>query len=75
MEKPISIIMSETKSALITACNNSKLHIGILELILKDLYEEVHKASLEQLKQDQIVYQQLLISEKENKEEIRESNE
>lgn len=41
MEKPVSMIIEETKQLLADAINNCKLHPSIIEMIVKDVYLEV----------------------------------
>ena len=39
MNKPISMIINETRISLANVCNESKLPPCVLEYIIKDLYE------------------------------------
>ena len=41
MEKPISMIIDETKQMLISTINECQLHPSILEMIVKDIYTEI----------------------------------
>ena len=41
MEKPISMIIEETKKALTDTINMCRLHPAIIEMIVKDIYLEV----------------------------------
>lgn len=70
MEKPISIIINDTKTELRKVCAESKLPSCILECLVKDLYNEIHALSVQQLNKDQIIYQQSLVNK--NKEETGE---
>ena len=45
MEKPVSILVKETKENLIKACNESGLHISVLQLIVKELLSEIDDLS------------------------------
>lgn len=56
MNKPISMVINETKTNLLQICNQSSLHPSILELIIKDVYDEIKYVSSMQLKQDTEVY-------------------
>ena len=38
MDKPLSVKIEETKSALVNTINNSQLHPYILDSIVKDIY-------------------------------------
>lgn len=63
MEKPISMIINETKMNLAKVCNDSQLPVYILEPMLKDLFEEARMLNEKQLQQDKMLYQQNLIEE------------
>ena len=52
MDKPLSLKIEETKSALVNAINNSQLHPYILDSIVKDLYNEIHILYMNQSKQE-----------------------
>jgi hypothetical protein len=41
MEKPVSMIIEETKQSLADIINNCKLHPAIIEMIMKDAYFEI----------------------------------
>lgn len=45
MEKPASLLIQETRSNIINILNESKLHSSILELIIKDIMNDVTNAS------------------------------
>lgn len=45
MEKPASLLIQETRSNIINILNESKLHPTILELIMKDIMNDVTNAS------------------------------
>ena len=52
MDKPLSLKIEETKSALVNAINNSQLHPYILDSIIKDIYNEIHILCMNQSKQE-----------------------
>lgn len=56
MNKPISMVINETRISLLNICKESNLPACILEPILKDLHEEVKRVSAIQLKQDEESY-------------------
>lgn len=56
MNKPISMVINETRISLADICNESGLPVCILEPIVKDLYEEIKYVSSMQLKQDTEAY-------------------
>ena len=45
MEKPASLLIQETRNNIINILNESKLHSSILELIMKDIMNDVTNAS------------------------------
>lgn len=45
MEKPASLLIQETRNKIINILNESKLHPSILELIMKDIMNDVISAS------------------------------
>ena len=63
MEKPISIMIDETKTNLISTINNSGLPFWLLEPIVKNVYQEIKTLSDNQLRADQQAYKEFLIEE------------
>lgn len=57
---PISIVISDLKNRLVETINDSKLPLSILELVVKDLYNEINNAYKIQLANDKKQYNQLL---------------
>nr|DAV62669.1 MAG TPA: hypothetical protein [Caudoviricetes sp.] len=45
MEKPASLLIEETRHDIINILNESKLHSSILELIMRDIMNDVTNAS------------------------------
>ena len=60
MNKPLTLLMHETKNNLIQTINNSTLPPCILELIVKDILNEIHVLSQKQLQDDELLYMNLL---------------
>lgn len=56
MNKPISMVINETRISLLNVLNTSNLPPCILEMIIKDLYSEAKQLSTLQLKQDTETY-------------------
>ena len=56
MNKPISLLIEETKQGLLHICNESNLHPSILELIVKDLYNEVVRAKNIQAEKEKEIF-------------------
>lgn len=65
MNKPVTIIIKETKIELANICNQSGLPSYMLEPILKELYLEAKELAKQQLKQDEEMYKAYLNKEKE----------
>lgn len=57
MNKPISMAINETKTNLLQICNQSSLHPSILELIIKDLYNEISLVSGQVLNKEKNEYE------------------
>lgn len=57
MNKPISMVINETKTNLLQICNQSSLHPSILELIIKDLYNEISLVSGQVLNKEKNEYE------------------
>jgi hypothetical protein len=68
VNKPISLILEDSKQTIIDAINSVNLQPYFLELILKDIYNEVYQQKLIQCNQERIAYEKLLI-EKEQEEQ------
>jgi hypothetical protein len=66
MEKPITMIMEDTKDAIISTINNSKLPAFILENIIKDIYMEINQMAIQQAKLDKEKYEEAMSKEKKN---------
>ena len=64
MNKPISIVINETRISLAEILNKSGLPACILEPIVRDLHEEIKQVSAMQLKQDTDIYNKAQEEEK-----------
>ena len=56
MNKPITMIIKETKKNLINVCNESGLSPAILDLIVQGLYSEVHSLADKQSIEEEMAY-------------------
>lgn len=65
MDKPISMLIKETKDSLINICNTSQLPPSILELILGNVHAEIFLLSKKCLEQDELIYMSSLEENKE----------
>jgi hypothetical protein len=68
MEKPIDLLIVETKSNIAKVANESRLPLSILELIFKDLYTQVTKNLNEKVNEDIQAYNKALEEEAKKKE-------
>lgn len=64
IKKPITIAKEDFSKNLIDLINNSHLPLFVIEYLLKDLIEEVRKASVKQLETDTLEYNNLLNNNK-----------
>lgn len=69
MEKSISIIINETNDKLKQVCNSSGLPPCILEILVKNLLNDIHKVAQKQYEQDLLAYSAQLqeLNNEENK--------
>ena len=58
MDKPITVPIEQFKQELIRLVNESGIPIFLLDYILKDLSNEIHILSKDQLKKDETAYQE-----------------
>lgn len=74
MNKPTTILIQETKSKFAQICNDSSLPLCVLDLIIQNIYHEVHSLSQKQLQDDELEYINSLSSEKNesDKSEVKE---
>lgn len=75
MNKPLSVLVAETKTELVGAINNAltKSHPEIVEPILKELYAEVVKLKNDTAKDEKDNYDKSLAEEKEREEKVVET--
>lgn len=56
MNKPLAMMINETKVKLADVCNNSELPISILDLVVQGIYSEVHSLAEKQALEEQKRY-------------------
>lgn len=56
MNKPLSIIIKDTKSNLARVCNESGLPPVILDLIMQGIYSEIHTLAEKQAREEELAY-------------------
>lgn len=58
MNKPLTMIVKETKFNLAKVCNESNLPPVILDLIVQGLYSEIHALSEKQALEEEKIYKE-----------------
>lgn len=56
MNKPLTMVIKETKTKLANACNESGLSPIILNLIVQGLYSEIHSLAERQSSEEEAAY-------------------
>lgn len=69
MERPASLLIQETRNNIINILNESKLHPSILELIMKDIMNDVINASTRIKNKELEEYNNKVIEEAKNNSE------
>lgn len=75
MNKPITLVIEETKTKLADIINTSGLPPFVIEPILSTFLQEAHAASKRQYEIDKIQYEQALTKEQENSDKDIEKDE
>ena len=73
MEKPASLLIEETRHDIINILNESKLHSSILELIMKDIMNDVTNASARVKNKELEEYNDKVLEEAKNNSEDEQS--
>lgn len=60
MNKPITMVIKETQSELARVCNKSGLSPIHLDLIVRNLYSEVHSLAERQAMEEEMAYVKML---------------
>ena len=69
MNKPLTMIVKDTRTKLASVCNESGLPPVILDLIMQGIYSEIHHLAEKQSLDDEIAYKEAAKDEDVNKEE------
>lgn len=56
MNKPLTMVIKETKKKLINICNESELSPVILDLIIQGIYADIHYAVERQSLEEEMAY-------------------
>lgn len=65
--KPVTMIIEETKNTIVNAVNNSQLPAFILETIIKDIYIEINQMAIQQANLEKQKYEEELKHDEELK--------
>jgi len=60
MNKPLSMIINDTKKKIVDTCNESQLPISILDSIIQNIYMEIHLVAEKQVAEDEYFYNKKL---------------
>ena len=75
MEKPASLLIQETRNNIINILNESKLHSSILELIMKDIMNDVINASTRVKNKELEEYNKKVLEEAQDNAEAQDNSE
>lgn len=73
MNKPLTMVIKETKSKLANICNESGLPPVVLDLIMQGIYSEIHSLAERQAVEEEMTYTKM-VAEASKKAEIADSN-
>lgn len=71
MNKPLTMIVKETRTKLANVCNESGLPPVILDLIMQGVYSEIHSISEKQSLEEEMTYVKMT-EENKGKEDLKE---
>ncbi len=73
MNKPLTMVIKETKNKLANICNESGLSPIILDLIIKEFYSQIHSLAERQTVEEEATYVKML-EETSKKTEVADEN-
>ena len=73
MNKPLTMVIKETKNKLANICNESGLSPIILDLIMQGIYSEIHSLAERQSLEEEMAYAKM-VAEASNKVEATDEN-
>ena len=56
MNKPLTMVIKETKNKLVNICNESGLPPIVLDLVVQGIYSEIHSLAERQTLEEEIAY-------------------
>lgn len=60
MNKPLTMVIKETKNKIANICNESGLPVIVLDLIMQGVYSEIHSLAERQTLEDEIAYAKVI---------------
>ena len=60
MNKPLTMVVKETKAKIINACNESGLSPIILDLVVQGIYSEIHSLAERQTLDEEVAYRKAI---------------
>lgn len=57
MDKPISVQIEEARQNIVECINAQNMNVTILDMIIKDLYMEIHSLAQQQYEKDKQAYE------------------
>lgn len=60
MNKPITMVIKETKTKIANICNESGLSPVVLDLIMQGIYSEIHSLAERQSLEEEMAYTKML---------------
>lgn len=73
MNKPITMVIKETKTKIANICNESGLSPIVLDLIMQGIYAEIHSFAERQALEEEVAYTKM-ITETSKKVEVADKN-
>lgn len=73
MNKPLTMVIKETKTKIVNICNESGLPPVVLDLIMQGIYSEVHLLAERQTAEEEMSYAKM-VEEVSKKTEIADGN-
>lgn len=56
MDKPLSLVLRDTKKDLIKVCNNSGLPATILDMVIQDIAKDISIMAAQQAQREEAIY-------------------
>ena len=66
MNKPLTMVIKETKTKLINVCNESTLPPAVLDLIMQNIYSEIHSIAERQAAEEEKAYTKIIEENKDD---------